>query len=449
MTRAQAPLRSGGSDAPLLRRARWRLAAWSGGATLATLALLGVVLYLSLNAALGRASEEQLERQAERVADVVHHSGAEGLERMLGGSPDEDDEFGAPQFGGEAAGTITILVSPTNEIIGRLPEELAGELPLLAAVQAARSDENDVRNATLAETPVRVMSASVEVEDQTWVVQILQDRTEEQRVLATALLVLLVAGLVALLASVAFGWLYAGSALVPIRESLRRQREFAADASHELRTPITIIKAGVADVRRNHPDAARRIGRTVDDLEAEADRLTRLVDDLLVLARADSGRLEMRDEPVDLGDAAGDALQRLAARSAQSGVQLRLAAAPTDVSGDPDRLRQLFGILLDNALRHSPRGTTVEVEVRPEERRAVATVQDHGPGIASEDLPRVFDRFWRAADAPPDGTGLGLAIARSITEQHGGSISAENTAGAGARFTVRLPLRRHAPHPAD
>jgi signal transduction histidine kinase len=76
-------------------------------------------------------------------------------------------------------------------------------------------------------------------------------------------------------------------------------------------------------------------------------------------------------------------------------------------------------------------------------------VQDHGPGIASEDLPRVFDRFWRAADAPPDGTGLGLAIARSITEQHGGSISAENTAGAGARFTVRLPLRRHASHPAD
>jgi signal transduction histidine kinase len=449
VTPAQAPLRTDGSDAPLLRRARWRLAAWSGGATLATLALLGVVLYVSLNAALGRASEEQLERQADRVAEVVHHSGAEGLEQMLGGSPDEDDEFGAPQFGGEAAGTITILVSPTNEIIGRLPEELAGELPLLAAVQAARGDETDVRNATIADTPIRVMSASVEVEDQTWVVQILQDRTEEQRVLATALLVLLLAGLVALLASVAFGWLYAGSALVPIRESLRRQREFAADASHELRTPIAIIRAGVDEVRRNHPDAARRIGRTIDDMEAEADRLTRLVDDLLILARADSGRLEMRDEAVDLADAAGDALQRLSARASLSGVHLRLEAAPSEVSGDPDRLRQLFGILVDNALRHSPSGTTVDVEVRPDDRHAVATVQDYGRGIAAQDLPRVFDRFWRAADAPPDGTGLGLAIARSIVEQHGGSISAENTSGVGARFSIRLPLRRHASHQAE
>jgi signal transduction histidine kinase len=431
--------RRDGLDAPLLRRTRWRLAAWSGGATLATLLVLGAILYVSLNAALAGSSEKRLEDQAENAAELISRFGDRALATVLGGGFGDED-FGTPQFGGPAAGTISILVSPQNQTVGRLPDDLAKELPVMSSVTAAREHETDIRYTTLDDTPVRVLSEPLEIGDQTWVVQILQDRTSEQRVLDTVLTVLVAGGLAVLVAAVAFGFFYAGRALVPIRESLRRQREFAADASHELRTPISVIKAGVEDIRRNHRAAAADAGATLDDVEAEADRLTNLVNDLLLLARADSGRLQLRREPVDLADAAGDAIHSLGRRAEAARVSLRLEATPTPVSGDPDRLRQLIGIVVDNAIHHSPPGSAVSVEVRPHGRQAVATVRDHGPGVRPEDLPRVFDRFWRATDAAHEGTGLGLAIARSIVEQHAGSIGVTNAPGGGARFEVRLPL---------
>ncbi len=434
-------LRTPSLDAPLLRRTRWRLTAWSAGATLLTLIVLGVALYASLNAALSGSSEKRLRDQAESTATLIERFGDQALATVLGGGFENEEHFGTPQFGGPAAGTVSVLVSPANQVIGRLPEDLAKELPVSASVAAARDGETDVRYANLDDTPVRVLSEPLRVGDQTWVVQILQDRTSEQRVLDTALVVLVIGGLVVLLASVVFGFGYAGRALVPIRESLRRQREFAADASHELRTPIAVIKSSVEDLRRNPQQPIGEVGTALEDVEAEADRLTRLVDDLLLLARADSGRLDLRREPVDLTDAAGEALHSLSRRAESAGVSLRLEASPTPVSGDPDRLRQLIGIVVDNAIRHSPSGSTVDVEIRPDARQAVATILDQGHGIRPEDLPRVFDRFWRAADAPHDGTGLGLAIARWIAQQHDGSITASNATGAGASFEIRLPLR--------
>jgi signal transduction histidine kinase len=117
---------------------------------------------------------------------------------------------------------------------------------------------------------------------------------------------------------------------------------------------------------------------------------------------------------------------------------------PAEVRGDPARLRQLVGILVDNAIRHAPAGSRVDVRVRTDGSDAVLVVEDEGPGIRPEDLPRVFDRFYRAAGAPGGGTGLGLAIAAWIVERHGGRITAGNSESAGARFTVRLPLERPA-----
>jgi signal transduction histidine kinase len=437
----RAGLKAPALDAPLLRRTRWRLTAWSAGATLLTLVVLSVALYASLNAALSGSSEKRLRDQAENARELIQRYGDQALATVLGGRFGDNEHFGTPQFGGPAAGTVSILVSPANQVIGQLPEDLARELPIGSSVAAARQGVADVRYASLDDTPVRVLSEPLQVGDQTWVVQILQDRTSEQRVLDSALVVLGIGGLAVLLASVAFGFLYAGRALVPIRESLRRQREFAADASHELRTPIAVIKSSVEDLRRNPGQRVADVGSALDDVESEADRLTRLVDDLLLLARADSGRFELRREPVDLSDAAGEALHSLARRAESAGVSLRLEASPSPVSGDPDRLRQLVGIVIDNAIRHSPSGSTVSVETRADGRQVVAIVQDEGGGIRPEDLPRVFDRFFRAADAPPDGTGLGLAIARWITQQHDGSISVSSTVGAGARFEIRLPLR--------
>ena len=175
--------------------------------------------------------------------------------------------------------------------------------------------------------------------------------------------VLIVGGGVVILVAMGFGALYARRALVPIRDSLvaqrtalRRQREFAADASHELRTPLTVIRSSLEHVYR-HPD--RPVGASreaLDDIDAEVSHLTAMVDDLLLLARSDSGAVPMERMPVDLGDVAFDAASALGRTAEERDVHVEVDPEPAILQGDPARLRQLVTILVDNAVRHSPRG---------------------------------------------------------------------------------------------
>jgi two-component system sensor histidine kinase BaeS len=167
--------------------------------------------------------------------------------------------------------------------------------------------------------------------------------------------------------------------------------------------------------------------------------MTALVEDMLLLARTDSGVVQIERVPLDLGDIAAEAASMLVTLGEERGVKVVLDPLPAPVTGDPLRLRQLVTILVDNAIRHSPAGAAVQARVRPAVGAAVLQVDDHGPGIKPDDLPRLFERFWRADDAPPGGTGLGLAIAKWIVEQHGGTIAAENLPGGGASFSVWLP----------
>jgi len=144
--------------------------------------------------------------------------------------------------------------------------------------------------------------------------------------------------------------------------------------------------------------------------------------------------------PVDLADVAADVASSLSTLGQERGVAVLLDPLPSPTVGDALRLRQLITILTDNAIRHSLRDSTVTVQVRSEPGYAVVQVDDEGPGIKPDDLPRLFERFWRADDAPAGGTGLGLAIAKWIVDQHGGTIAAENRPEGGARFLVRLPV---------
>jgi signal transduction histidine kinase len=267
------------------------------------------------------------------------------------------------------------------------------------------------------------------------VVSIFVDRATEVRTLWTLLLALVVGGVGLMVAAVSVGYIYSGAALVPIRNSLRRQREFTADASHELRTPLSIVGAAVEQLRRDHDDAAA-IERTIDDIEIGTGRLTRLIDDLLLLARSDSDTVELTVDPADLADVAADGIAGLVAVAARAGVRLRLDVVPAPVLGDEAHLGQLAVILVDNAIRQSPKGGTVLVRVRP---GASLEVEDEGPGIRAEDLPHIFDRFWRAADAPIGGTGLGLAIATWIADRHGGRLVAENRPQGGSCLRFSMP----------
>lgn len=217
--------------------------------------------------------------------------------------------------------------------------------------------------------------------------------------------------------------------------SLAAQRRFVADASHELRTPLTTIRNN-AGFLAEHPNAAETDrAEAVGDIEAESERLSRLVDDLLRLARADAGgRLALA--PVDLRAICDDVVRR--ARRADRNVVLASSGGAAIVDGDADALTRLAWILVDNALRHG--SGDVDVSVGAEGGSVVLTVGDRGPGIPPGDETRIFERFHRADPARSGGgAGLGLAIAASIVDGHGGAIVAANREGGGATFEVRLP----------
>jgi two-component system sensor histidine kinase CiaH len=426
----------GADDAALLRRTRIRLLAWSAGLTILILVLLGTLVYGAVSRELASRGTAVLAQRAEEVARIVGRPGP---------LPDRPP-FGVT-FGGEGSGTLTLAIRPDGTTLGRL-DEVEG-LPVETAIEAARAGGSDVREDRIEETPIRVYSVAIDRADGQWIVQVVGERISEQRLLSALLAVLVIGSLAAIGLALAAGWVYAGRALVPIRAAidrrdaaLTRQREFTANASHELRSPLTVIRASVTDLRRHPDEPVAAVGTAVEDIDAEAAHLAALVDDLLLLARTDAGTLELQVARLDLADVAVEAVGPLATVAASRGVTLQAEPLPAPVDGDALRLRQLVTILVDNALAHAPVGGSVLVQVRPEDGAAILTVDDDGPGIRDADRERVFERFWRADDAPSGGTGLGLAIARWIVERHGGRITAANRPAGGARFEARLPLLR-------
>ncbi len=431
MSSAGGPSIPDGGDARLISRVRLRLVLWSGGITLVILLILGAAVYLTAAWSLARDATASLQDRAGRIADLIT--------RAPDGPFRPGDTPLGPGFGGATTGTIAMIVGPDGTVYGPRDIQLAG-LPDGTAVSAVHATgQSDVRDATVAGTPVRVYSEPVASVGGTYVIQIIGDRSGEVQTLGTLLGVLVIAGALALALAVFGGAIYADRALVPIRVSMRRQREFAADASHELRTPLAVIRGSVEHLQR-HPEATiATVGTDLDDIDHEVGHLTNLVDELLLLARADSGALEIERVPVDLADVAADTLAGLTRVADEHSVRLELDATPVGVVGDPMRLRQLVTILADNAIRLSPAGGHVAVTVGSDRGRARMTVDDEGPGIPPEDRERVFERFWRAPGAPEGGSGLGLSIARWIVERHEGQIAAESSASGGARFVVSLP----------
>ncbi|GAC1659931.1 MAG: hypothetical protein NVS4B13_06450 [Candidatus Elarobacter sp.] len=222
----------------------------------------------------------------------------------------------------------------------------------------------------------------------------------------------------------------------------KMRSDFIGNVSHELRTPLSAMKLMLETVLISDDDAEART-LFLPQIQAEVERMIRLVEDLLELARSESGTIPLRRERFDLGDIAAATVNTFAHRADTLGVDLELEApAAVEVEADRGRLTQIALNLLDNALRHTPAGGTVLVDVRREGMDAVLCVRDSGSGIPFADLPRVFERFYvvdRSRSREHGGTGLGLAIAKHLVEAHGGSLVAESVYGQGAIFTMRIP----------
>jgi signal transduction histidine kinase len=262
-------------------------------------------------------------------------------------------------------------------------------------------------------------------------------RRQSERLLET----FIAAALLALLPVGVGGYHIARVSASRVERAMQQWRDFTADAAHELRTPVSIIR-GHAELAVGRERDAAAYAAALRDIAAEAERLGRLVDNLLTLARAEAGERGARRERIFLDDLADVAVESAAVLGAGRGVAVSLGRfEETAVVGDPELLRQVLMILLDNAVKFTPNGGTVRLDVFMEESYPVVVVEDTGLGISSEHLPHLFERFYRAdrGRARVGGAGLGLSIARWILDQHGARIEIGSVPDQGTRVQIRFP----------
>lgn len=230
-----------------------------------------------------------------------------------------------------------------------------------------------------------------------------------------------------------------------LERSFSTLRRFTADASHELKTPLTVLRSGI-ERSITHLDVPRDVMEILEEMLFEVNRMSEMVDSLLTLARADEGRAPLHLDEVDLRDVLTEVDETASILGEQAGVDVTVDVPdePIPMHADRSRLRQLLMNLLTNAIKYTPRGNQVWIDSTTTDEDVVIKVKDSGMGIAPGDLPYIFERFWRADPARSrtgarPGAGLGLAISRWIAEAHGGMIEVQSRPGRGTTFTVTLP----------
>jgi signal transduction histidine kinase len=346
----------------------------------------------------------------------------------------------------DAAELAAIAVLPLDAS-GRLlfnPNNL--DLPLnpdQEAFQTALAKGSDLRTITLDDgRRARLLTYRLTRSDGPAALQLVRELSDQDQVLNQLFVGLIALGTFSMALVGATSWRLAGRALRPAQEAWERQQRFIASASHELRAPLTLIRASAEVALRDLPPDESDQRALLHDVLAESDHMRRLVDDLLTLTRLDSGQLTLTKETVDL-TALLASIQRQAARlGEQRGVAVELADVGGLVQADTERLQQVLLIALDNALRYTPAGGRITLAATPMERTVQIRVADTGCGIAPEHLPHIFERFYRADPArgrENSNAGLGLSIAKGLVEAMGGRITVESTVGVGTTVVISLP----------
>lgn len=261
------------------------------------------------------------------------------------------------------------------------------------------------------------------------------------------------AAAMALLMVAGGGWFLVRKSTRPVEQSIDQMSRFIADAAHELRTPTAVIRTR-ADIALQQPRAPAEYAAALATIAADSARLGHIIEDLLTLARADAGQRPIERAPLYFDDVALDAAESLRVIATGKGVAIVVDTFDeARIEGDEALLRQLVIILLDNAIKYTPAGRTVHIGVRATDGRAELAVADEGEGIPADEVPRVFDRFYRGdpsrtratTDGMADGVGLGLSIAKWIAEAHEATISIQSSLGGGTKVTVSMPVKTAVP----
>jgi len=343
-----------------------------------------------------------------------------------------------------------VILTPDGRTLGQNPTAASLGLP---SGRLARESLHEGQVSATVQGPkggVRVASSPAVQSGSLVVLQVARSPAVVQGIVARLALVLVITGLGALVLAAAGGLFMSRRAMRPVQEAFGRQRTFIADASHELKTPLTLIRADAEVLSRSldESEQARDNRELIDDLLGETDRMSAVLSDLLLLARLDADKISVSREPFDLVLVLAETSERFAARAVAEGKNLEVEhSGKLPARGDAVRTGQTLAALLDNALRFTPPGGTITVEGEATDKHIRATVTDTGPGIPPESLDRIFERFYRAdmhsaartRGPSAGGTGLGLAIARDLARAQGGGLIVENAPGGGARFTLALP----------
>lgn len=441
---------------------RARVAIGAAAAVALAVVLASVVVFFVVSGQLRAEIDDTLEERAHEIFRIpLSEIPLRNGESFLGIRPG----FGEPN-------TLVQVVKSNGDTLRQLYDDV--ELPVsddvLALTSAGMRGDSVISETDVAGTHVRVLSVAYEPG---YAVQIARPLTEMDAALSRIRLFLLVVALSGIGIAAALGLVVSRAALAPVRrlteaaervtetgdlserielggrdelsrlatsfntmlagleESNRAQRQLVADASHEPRTPLTSLRTNIEVLAGDRALPAEERGRLLSDVVEQLGEMTTLIAGLIELARAEQRTVAPEDVRLDL--VAADAIERTQRNRPSVAVKARLEESI--VQGVPATIDRAIGNLIDNAAKWSPPGTEIEVDVRDGQ----VSVRDHGPGIANEDLPYVFDRFYRARSARGmPGSGLGLAIVRQVAETHGGEVVAEQADGGGTRMTLRL-----------
>ncbi len=456
---------------------RWRLTTWYGAVLAATLTVFGGAVYLVMRHVLLAKTSAGMYMESVEVQEEIARTGSRSLlgsslGRRFARHPGYDIQVGDP-------GGKPLFRSDRLQEVG---------LPVPSAYpEADRDAYEDFLRGRVGRS--RLLSRIVPGPGGPVILQVAVPSEGDDRELGELLAALLLAGPLALASALGGGYFLARRALAPVdrmateadqitalrldrrldvphrtdelgrlaatlngmiarlERSFVEVRRFTADAAHELRTPLAVIR-NVAEVALRFvrdPDHYRRV---LGDVLEEVERLTRLTEQMLFLCREDAGLIPPRDGEVPLDLLVRETVEHMGIVAGAKGLTVEVAApSPCPIRGDADQLRRLLVNLLDNAIKYTPGGGAVRVELACEGRLARLAIADTGIGIPAEHLPHVFERFYRVDPArgqDTEGTGLGLAICRAIAEAHGGRVEIESTAGRGTRAILTLPARPEA-----
>ena len=271
--------------------------------------------------------------------------------------------------------------------------------------------------------------------------QVGRSLNEQALILRQFLIGLVVLAVIAAILLGLGSWYLTGRALIPAQRAWENQQIFIANASHELRAPLTLVKANAEVGLRAAPPPEQQ--EILSEIFSETDYMNRMVDDLLLLSRLDTQRLKLERKPVLVKDLFEEVQYQVRLLAAEKAITISLGETTGVINGDPLRLRQVCIILLDNALRYTPHGGQIDLESRVIGKFVEIQVRDNGQGIPAQDLPHVFDRFYQVQHSGEDerrGNGLGLSIAKALVEAQGGEISISSQSGQGTKVNLRFPV---------